>query len=67
MGKKTLGNNDMERKTLAYFKEAWLYLCMYLICISSQACSLLKQKLKGSLESWLDGILLGQTHEGMFS
>jgi hypothetical protein len=28
--------------------------------------SLLKWKLKGSLESRLDGVLLGQTCEGMF-
>ena len=26
----------------------------------------LKQKLKGSLQSQLDGVLMGQTHEGMF-
>lgn len=30
------------------------------------ASCLLKQKLKGSLESWLDGVLLVQTCEGMF-
>ena len=33
---------------------------------SSTHNGLLKWKLKGSLESRLDGVLLGQTHEGMF-
>jgi hypothetical protein len=34
---------------------------------TSKFIYVLKWKLKGSLESWLDGVLLGQAHEGMFS
>jgi hypothetical protein len=33
---------------------------------SQNILCLLKWKLKGSLESQLDGVLLGQTHEGTF-
>ena len=63
----------------SYFLNMYFYLCVCVIhvCVSTEnrrsrrsrgaGVTDVKWKLKGSLEGQLDGVLLGQTREGMFS